>query len=224
MRRIGRRRVRRPQHEPLNPLPCGRPANAARPQGRIHSAEASRHVVFADAPGYATGVTATPPRLPRQIAADPRHDAIRAALTKRMRRLWPGGTIDVPVLSPTAAVLQAIRHAERIGQVCRGIDPALRLLTNAEHSRTTLAARGGTAPAGGEAISRLLLFANDGTERFYRQIETALLRHAPRLAGFQLDCDSAAFGAALWGDAALAKLVMLQHKDAVAAVLRALVE
>lgn len=163
-------------------------------------------------------------RLPRQIAADPRHDAIRAALNARTHRLWPGGTLDVPVVAPTEAVLQAIRHADRIGQVCRGIDPALRLLTNAEHSRTTLAARGGATPAGGEAISRLLLFADDGTERFYRQIETALLRHAPRLAGVQLDCDSAAFGAALWGDAAVAKLVMLQHKDAVSAVLRALVE
>ena len=167
-------------------------------------------------------MTARPLRLPRQIEADDRHDAIRAALIARTRRLWSGGTCEVPVLAPTAAVFQSVRDAVRVGQVCRGIDAALRLLTNAEHSRTTLAARG-LAAQGNAAISRLLLFANDGTERFYRQIETALGRHAPRLTGCQLDCDGATFGAALYGGDASVKLVMLQHKDAVSALLRALI-
>ena len=162
-------------------------------------------------------------RLPRQIEADAQHDAIRMALTARTRRLWSGGSLDVPVLAPSGAVFQAVRNAVRVGQLCRGIDPALRLLSNAEHSRTTLAARG-VAPPQGAAISRLLLFANDGTARFYRQIETALVRHAPRLAGCQVDCGSRAFGSAVYGGEAVAKLVMLQHKDAVSALLRALVE
>ena len=162
------------------------------------------------------------PRLPRQIEADDRHHAIRAALTARVGRLWSGGTLEVPVLAPTEALYQALRAAERIGQICRGVDATLRLLTNAAHSRATLAARAGTLRQG-EAISRLLLFANDGTERFYRQIETALVRYAPRVYGCQLDTDSMTFGTRLYGMDAVVKLVMLQHKDAVSAVLRALV-
>ena len=36
----------------------------------------------------------TPVRLPRQIEADDRHDAFRAALIARTHRLRPGGTVD----------------------------------------------------------------------------------------------------------------------------------
>jgi hypothetical protein len=167
-------------------------------------------------------VTAMPLRLPRRVEADPRHDAIQAVLLAGTRRLWTGGSLEVPVLAPQASMLHAVRDAARVGQVCRGIDAALRLLTNAEHSRTTLAARGVVSPEGA-AVSRWLLFATDGTERFYRQIEVALLRHAPRVAGCFVELDSAALGAAVFGGDAVAKLVMLQHKDAVSALLLALV-
>ena len=44
----------------------------------------------------------------------------------------------------------------------------------------------------GDRLSRLLLFSNDGAERFYRNIEQALETHAPRLLGCLLNIDGEA--------------------------------
>ena len=166
-------------------------------------------------------VLAPPFRLPRQIEADDRRDAIHAALAVHRRCLWAGGTLEVPWLDATDPLLDALRTAAQTGRLCRGLEAAIRILANEQHSRDTLAARGVAPP--GEAVSRMLVFTRDGTERFYRQVETTLARGAPRLLGCQIDLDATGFGARLYGGDTVAKLVLLQHKDAVAAVLRALV-
>jgi hypothetical protein len=74
----------------------------------------------------------------------------------------------------------------------------------------------------GARVSRLLLLANDGAERFYRQVERLVATHAPRVLACVVDCDSATLGALLYGSDAVAKLVLAEHKTAVVAILRAL--
>ncbi len=154
-------------------------------------------------------------RLPRQIEADASHAGIRAALTARPHRLWAGGTLSVPLLTPSDALVQALLAAARAGQLCRGLEAAVAALATETRGLATLAPQGAR-------VSRLWLFSRDGTERFYRQVERALGRYAPRVLGCQLDVDSARLGALLYGRAAVVKLVMVEHKDAVTAVLRTL--
>jgi hypothetical protein len=162
----------------------------------------------------------TPPRLPREIEVDPCHDAVRAALATPARLLWPGGTLVAPVVPLTAALRHALGAAATSGLLRRGLEAAGAAL-DAER-RGLAALPPDEARRQGARVSRLLLVANDGAERFYRRVERLVVTHAPRVLACVVDCDSATLGALLYDRDALAKLVLAEHKSAVAAILRAL--
>ena len=75
----------------------------------------------------------------------------------------------------------------------------------------------------GDRISRLLLFSNDGADRFYRHIEQLLEQNAPRLLGCKLDVDAGVLGGLFLGKDKKIKIIMAEHKDVVSAVLRAII-
>src|SRR5690606_14229424 len=72
-------------------------------------------------------------------------------------------------------------------------------------------------------ISRLLLFTNDGSERFYRNVEGLLRRHGPRLYAIRLEIDEHELGELLYGPERVTRLVLREHKNAVGAFLLAVV-
>ena len=104
----------------------------------------------------------------------------------------------------------------------RGLESAAARLAN-EDRGLGLADRQSGVPRGAR-ISRLLVMADDGAERFYRQVETLLRRHGPRLLALRLDVDAEALGAVIFGPGSRARLLMLDHKEAVSAFLLALAE
>ena len=65
------------------------------------------------------------------------------------------------------------------------------------------------------------MVANDGAERFYRHVERLVAIHEPRVLACVIDCDSVVLGDAVYGAGAVAKLVLADHKGAVADILRA---
>jgi hypothetical protein len=75
----------------------------------------------------------------------------------------------------------------------------------------------------GNRISRLLLFSSDGAERLYRHIEQILKLHSLRLVGCLLDIESDVFGRLITGRESRIKIVMVEHKDSVCEILRALI-
>ena len=78
--------------------------------------------------------------------------------------------------------------------------------------------------ARGVRVSRLLILARDGAQRFYRNVETLLRRHGPRVLAVRLEIDEKGLGELLFGPHQVARLVMLEHKNAVASVLLAMAE
>jgi hypothetical protein len=79
-----------------------------------------------------------------------------------------------------------------------------------------------TGVARGARVSRLVFVTGDGAERFYRHVETLLVRHRDRVLGVRLDASAAELGRLLFGPEAIARLVLLDHKDAVAEALLAI--
>ena len=152
-------------------------------------------------------------RLPRQIEADACCGAIQSVLTARTGTLWKHGRVVVPALAFTAPLGEALRAALIRGQLQRGLEAAVASLA---------AERRGLLDAG-DRVSRLCLVANDGAERFYRQVERCLMAHAPRILGGLLATDGVTLGKLLYGRDTAVKLVLVDHKDAVSSVLRALV-
>jgi len=159
-------------------------------------------------------------RLPRLVEADPRGPQVLRILTTHTRPLWPAGGREVPALELGSKLGEALRNAERAGHVIRGLEGAKRALA-AEDRGLRLAQGAGPMPSD-VRVSRLLVLAADGAERFYRHVETLLRRHGPRVLAVQLDADARALGELLFGPGRLARLLMIAHKQAVSAVLLAI--
>ena len=159
---------------------------------------------------------------PRQLEADGSAEIIRRELMARTKKLWAGSKIDVPVLTLREPLKMALQKARLQGRIRYGFEPIFEKL--ASEKRGIANVRRQTDAPYGDRLSRLLLFSNDGAERFYRHIEQALQAHAPRLIGCLLDIDGGALGHLITGKEGVIKIVMAEHKDVVSGVLRALVD
>ena len=159
-------------------------------------------------------------RLPKSVESDPRGPQLLRDLTTHTRPLRQGSDIGIPVAGMTRELAEALRSAYSAGQVVRSLESAERKLA-AEERGLQMADRQVGVPRG-VRVSRLLLLANDGAERFYRQIEALLRRHGPRVLAVRLEIDELGLGELLFGPGRVARLLMLEHKQAVGSVLLAM--
>jgi hypothetical protein len=141
-------------------------------------------------------------------------------LQRDARPLWSGGTLAVAHLPLDPALAAALRSAATARRVRRGLESA-RALLDAE-ARGLAQVDRDSGVARGERISRLLFASDDGAERFYRHVETLLARHADRVLGVRLEASAGELGRLLFGRDAIARLVLLDQKDAVAEALLAI--
>src|SRR5262245_45398231 len=149
--------------------------------------------------------------LPREVEADPGHDAIRAQLGATCRPLWRGGKTAVPVLSLRPPLATALQAAHRAGHLVLGLERAAEALAVEAHG-LDLAARRSTTSAG-VRVSRLLLLSQDGAERLYRHVDRLALTHAPRVLVGVLSVAAATLGAAITGRDVPVKVVLVQRSE-----------
>ncbi|MGH7894270.1 MAG: hypothetical protein ACREQL_06345 [Candidatus Binatia bacterium] len=160
------------------------------------------------------------PPLPREIEADPRAGIVRARLDATARLLWSGAALAVPDVALQAPLARALADAHQGGDLVLGLEGIAEALASEARGLDALAARTAAPPA--QRVSRLLFVADDGAERFYREVERVTRRHAPRLLTCRLGVGADVLGAAVAGRALRVKAILVQHKRAVAAVLRSL--
>jgi hypothetical protein len=134
--------------------------------------------------------------------------------------LWAGAELRVAQAELAPALEAALKSAFSAGRIVRGLESAERVLAAEEHGLKHVDRKTGVER--GRRISRLVLLADDGSERFYREVEALLRRHAPRVLALRLSADERALGELLFGPDQVARLLMVEHKDAVSAVLLAL--
>ena len=161
-------------------------------------------------------------RLPKLVEADPRGQELLHVLTAHARLLWPGGKIQVPMVAFSPALAKALRTAHRAGQLVRSLEGAERRLAAEDRGLGLVDQQSGVLR--GARVSRLLVLADDGAERFYRQVEKLLRQQGPRVLALRLDIKAETLGQMLFGPGRRAVLLLLDHKEAVSAVLLALVE
>jgi FMN phosphatase YigB (HAD superfamily) len=161
-------------------------------------------------------------RLPKSVEADPRRQELLRILTDHARILWPEGKLRVPMVAFSPALAEALRTAHRAGQLVRSLEGAERRLAAEDRGLGLVDQQSGVLR--GARVSRLLVLADDGTERFYRQVEKLLRRQGPRVLALRLNVKAETLGPMLFGPARRAALLLLDHKEAVSAVLLALVE
>ena len=161
-------------------------------------------------------------RLPKLVEADPRGARLLSDLAAHARLLWPKSAIEVPEIQLGTGLAEVLQKAHKASRVVRGLESAERKLA-AEERGLDLADQQSGVLRGGR-VSRLLVLADNGAERFYHQVEKLLRRHGPRVLALRLNVGAEALGEMLFGPGGRALLLMLDHKEAVGAVLLALVE
>ena len=167
-------------------------------------------------PTRASGSVPARRRLPRAIESDPRCDEVRAALATSNVPLWSGSDVVVASVVDSPAIRSALQAASTAGQLERGLETIAAALDG--EARGLLAAGLGDA----DRVSRLLIVSDDGSERFYRQVERLLRAHGDRVLALRVRCGASTLGELLFGPDATAKAVAVSRKSAVAAVLLAL--
>jgi len=159
-------------------------------------------------------------RLPRQLEADETAGAVRRVFMARTARLWPGGELDVAMIFMSDPLENALRTAGLKHQIRYGFEEIVDKLESERKGIENIRERRGISY--GDRISRLILFSNDGADRFYRHIEQLIKVHAPRLLGCRLDIDGRTLGRLMTGKDKVIKAVMAEHKDVVSGILRAI--
>ncbi len=153
---------------------------------------------------------------------------ISAGRAERLARWWcesrlaaiRRGAAPFPRLAATPALWRALFEARRARRLCRGLESAEAALAMQERGlRQAPATR---VVPGARRISRLLVVSEDGSARFYRQLEKLCGRHASRLEALVLECDELELGRAVFGPGQRARAVLLDHKDVVVRLLEIL--
>lgn len=159
-------------------------------------------------------------KLPRLIESDPRHDALVAMLQAEAKPLWEGGMIPVPHVQFTDDLVAVLKDALNSRQLERGLENIESILGKEQRGLDALAKKQGVPKA--RRVSRLLIVADDGAERFYRQCETLLLRHPDRLLALRVPVPCAQLAERLFTSEALVKVLLVSEREAVSSVLLSL--
>ncbi len=161
-------------------------------------------------------------KLPKKLESEPALAArVREALAKDARSLWARGTLPVAHITASPGFIAALRRARVQRRVRQGLEAIEKLLANEQHGLHALEARGNAHAA---RVSRLLLLGPAGSERFYRDAEALVQRHAARVLALRLDESFAEVVRAVLGPGAVAKALLVDDKDGVADVLAALAQ
>jgi len=135
-----------------------------------------------------------------------------------VRDMFQTGTDhELPHLKLDAEITTTLQRALRTGRLKRGFETTLDVLANERHGLAKLQKKTGKIQA--PRVSRLILTSNDCSQRLLREIEDALQLHAPRVLALGLQADSATLGSLLYGADTNVKVLLLEHKDAVAEML-----
>jgi hypothetical protein len=160
-------------------------------------------------------------KLPKDVVADPRHDAVVRLLETRAGFLWERGRQKVATLPMTAALAAELRGALAAGHACQGLELIGERLAGEQKGLDALGKKAPDNPQNAR-VSRILFLANDGSERFYRDCDALLGRYPQRLLACRLEVDGEALGNALFGSPKMVRSVLVVDKKAGARALLAL--
>jgi hypothetical protein len=160
-------------------------------------------------------------KLPKDVVADPRHDALVRLLDTHVGLLWERGRHPVATLPMTDALARELRGALAAGHAYQGLELIGERLASEQKGLDALNSKSPDGPQNAR-VSRVLFLANDGSERFYRDCEALLARYPQRLLACRIEISGEDLGQALLGSAKMVRSVLVVDKKVGARALLAL--
>jgi hypothetical protein len=153
--------------------------------------------------------------LPKQLATEHVESDVRAALERESIELCGGSEISIPVLHLTPELRKQIFCAKSLGEVTFGYEAIEKALANELRGLQKVDSQS-------DRVSRLLVVTNDGSPRFYRELQFLHKKQGGRVMICRLDCDSVSMGNILGLKDRQVKAVLLNRKTSVVNVLKSL--
>ncbi len=154
-------------------------------------------------------------KLPKQLAKEHVESDVRQALERRSIELCAGSETAIPFLELTPELRKQIFYARALGEVTFGYETIEKRLLHELRGLQKV----DDQP---ERVSRLLIVANDGSPRFYRELEFLHKKQGGRVLICRLDVDSAVMGGLLALKKTPVKALLLNRKTSVVNVLKSL--
>ena len=155
--------------------------------------------------------------LPKQLAKEHVESDVREALERESIELCAGSEISIPILELTPELRQQIFYAKALGDVTIGYESIEKRLL---HELRGLQKMDNLT----ERVSRLLIVTNDGSPRFYRELEFLRNKQGGRVLICRMDVDSLIMGGILALKKTPVKAILLNKKSSVINVLRSLLK
>ena len=153
--------------------------------------------------------------LPKQLAKEHVESDVREALERESIELCAGSEISIPILELTPELRQQIFYAKALGEVTIGYESIEKRLLHELRGLQKVDNQS-------ERVSRLLIVTNDGSPRFYRELEFLHKKQGGRVMICRLDAGSVIMGGILGLKETPVKAVLLNRKTSVVNVLRSL--
>lgn len=159
-------------------------------------------------------------RLPKLVENDPAYEELKKLLNNVSEPLWSESRFMVPAVPFNQKLLDVLQAAKVKDRVARGLETVERTLGVEARGLALVDQKTGTKRQ--QRISRLIILSNDGAERFYRKVEAILREHGSRVMAVRVDADAFTLGEKIFGVEKEVKLLLLEHKETVAAALLSL--
>jgi hypothetical protein len=154
-------------------------------------------------------------KLPKQLEKEHVESEVRAVLKKESIQLCVDSDIYIPVLQLNPELHKQIFSAKSLGGLIIGYASVERALENELQGLQKVNNQS-------DRVSRLLIVTNDGSPRFYRQLEFLHKKHGGRVLICRLDVDCFLMGNILKLEDRQVKAVLLNRKQFVVNVLKGL--
>lgn len=161
-------------------------------------------------------------KLPKDVVADPRHDAVVSLLGTNTHMLWEKGANPVSTIPMNLKLAGALQRAFSLNQAIQGLEQITKEMAFEQKGLDAVIEKTAADRPQQPRISRLLFMSNDGSERFYRDCDSLLSKYGQRLLGCRIDLSGEDFGVAIFSAPKLVRAALITDKKAVAQALLAL--
>lgn len=156
-------------------------------------------------------------KLPKQLGKEDLEEGVQAALEKESTQLYDDSNIYIPVLKLNPELRKQIFYAKFQDELIVGSRDIEKYLKNELHGLKKVNNLS-------DRVSRVLIVTNDGSPRFYRQLEFLHKEQGGRVLICRLDVDSVLMGNILELKEKQVKAVLLNRKESVVNVLKSLLK
>ena len=154
-------------------------------------------------------------KLPKQLEKESVESDVRAALERESIELYSDSEIYIPVLKLSQELRKQIFYAKSLGELIFGYEAIEKALANELRGLQKV-----DTPS--DRMSRLLIVTNDGSPRFYRELEFLHKKQGSRVMICRLDVGSVLMGNILGFEGKQVKALLLNRKTSVINVLKSL--